>query len=180
MGNYINRRSLIDAETGEIIRETNWVGYDGFTETGYKYRSRQCPIKYFPDSIPSNLSQAAWYLLFMMAEIMNDENVLVYRVDRKSKFSTILYKPYDKEDIRTKIRYPYGQNKFDRCWQELSKHCLKRVQYYNYLVWAVNPAVISKSKEIPYWLCAEFKDYLIPHMSAISVKKLQNKIDNLD
>ena len=180
MGNYIDRRTMIDVETGEILKEVSWLGYDGFSETGYKYRNKACFVRYFFDSLPGNLSESAWILLFMIAEIMNDENALVYRIKRKSKFSNILYKPYDKDDIRSKIRYPYGQNKFDRCWKELNKHCLKRVEYHGYMTWVVNPTVISKNKEIPFWLCAEFKEYIFPHIPAATVKKLQNKIDNLE
>lgn len=179
MGHYINRKTVIDSETGEIMKENNWIGYDGFSDKGYKYRHRAVHIKYFFDSIPNNLSEAAWLLLIMIAEIMTEDNVLVYRIKRKSKFSTIIYKPYDKEEIRKRTRFIYGQNKFDRCWSELNKHCLKKVRYYDYMVWAVNPAVINKCKEIPYWLCDEFKDYMTPHLTATTIKKLQNKIDNL-
>lgn len=179
MGHYINRKTVIDSETGEIMKENNWIGYDGFSDKGYKYRHRAVHIKYFFDSIPNNLSEAAWLLLIMIAEIMTEDNVLVYRVKRKSKFSTIIYKPYDKEEIRKRTRFIYGQNKFDRCWSELNKHCLKKIRYYDYMVWAVNPAVINKCKEIPYWLCDEFKDYMTPHLTATTIKKLQNKIDNL-
>jgi hypothetical protein len=179
MGHYINRKTVIDSETGEIMKENNWIGYDGFSDKGYKYRNRAVHIKYFFDSIPNNLSEAAWLLLIMIAEIMTEDNVLVYRVKRKSKFSSIIYKPYDKEEIRKRTRFIYGQNKFDRCWSELNKHCLKKVRYYDYMVWAVNPAVINKCREIPYWLCDEFKDYMTPHLTATTIKKLQNKIDNL-
>ena len=180
MGKYINKKIMIDGDTGEVLKENSWFGYDGFTDKGYKYRNRAVHIKYFFDSIPNNLSEAAWLLLIMIAEIMTEDNVLVYRVQRKSKFSNILYKPYDKEEIRTRTRYVYGQNKFDRCWRELTKHCLKRVKYYDYIVWAVNPAIINKCRTIPFWLCDEFKDYMTPHLSAASINKLQNKIDNLN
>lgn len=179
MGHYINRKTVIDSETGEIMKENNWIGYDGFSDKGYKYRHRAVHIKYFFDSIPNNLSEAAWLLLIMIAEIMTEDNVLVYRVKRKSKFSSIIYKPYDKEEIRKRTRFIYGQNKFDRCWSELNKHCLKKIRYYDYMVWAVNPAVINKCREIPFWLCDEFKDYMTPHLTAATIKKLQNKIDNL-
>ena len=122
MGHYINRKTVIDSETGEIMKENNWIGYDGFSDKGYKYRHRAVHIKYFFDSIPNNLSEAAWLLLIMIAEIMTEDNVLVYRIKRKSKFSSIIYKPYDKEEIRKRTRFIYGQNKFDRCWSELNKH----------------------------------------------------------
>lgn len=180
MGKYINRELMIDSETGEVLKQNEWLGYDGFSENGYKYRNRQKHIKYFFDSLPANLSSNAWFLLFMIAEIMNEDNVLVYRVERKSKFSNIIYKPYDKEEIRKRLRYPYGKNKFDACWRELTKHCLKRVEYYGYLVWAVNPTIINKCKEIPIWLCAEFYDYMTPHLTATTINKLKNKIDNLE
>lgn len=179
MGQYINKSTMIDSETGEVLKERKWIGYDGFSETGYKYRNKSNHIKYFFDSLPSNLSEGAWVLLIMIAEIMTNENVLVYRVERKSKFSTIIYKPYDKDDIRTRIRYPYGLNKFDKYWRELCKHCLKRVQYHEYMVWAVNPAIINKCVEVPFWLCDEFKDYMTPHLTASTIKKLNQKIDSL-
>lgn len=179
MGKYINKSTMIDEDTGEIVKEKSWFGYDGFSDKGYKYRNRQVHIKYFFDSIPNNLSEEAWTLLMMIAEIMTEDNVLVYKVKRKSKFSSIIYKPYDKEEIRTRTRYIYGMNKFDRCWRELTKHCLKKVRYYDYLVWAVNPAVINKCRIVPFWLCDEFKEYMQPHMTAASIKKMQNKIDNL-
>ena len=179
MGQYINKKTTIDAETGEILKENNWIGFDGFNDKGYKYRGRAVHIRYFFDTLPSNLSEAAWTLLFMIAEIMTEDNVLVYRVKRKSKFSTIIYKPYDKEEIRNRTRYTYGQNKFDKCWRELTKHCLKRIKYYESWVWAVNPAVINKCGYVPFWLCDEFKDSMTPYLTATTIKKLQNKIDNL-
>lgn len=179
MGEYINKTTMIDSETGEVVRENKWIGYDGFSDKGYKYRNRQTHIKYFFDSIPQNLSEDSLFLLIMIAEIMTEDNVLVYRINRKSKFSSIIYKPYDKEDIRERTRFRYGINKFDRCWRELCKHCLKKVQYYEYIVWAVNPTVVNKCKEIPFWLCEEFLDYMTPHMTAAATKKLQQKIDNL-
>lgn len=179
MGQYINRKTIIDSETGEIMKENNWIGYDGFNEKGYKYRHRATHIKYFFDSIPDNLSEAAWTLLLMIAELMNEDNVLVYRVERKSKFSSIVYKPYDKDEIRKRTRYKYGENKFDKCWKELTKNCLKRIEYYDYVVWAVNPAVINKCKQVPFWLYNDFKEFMNPHLSATTIKKLQNKIDNL-
>lgn len=109
---------------------------------------------------------------------MNNDNVLVYRVERKSKFSKIIYKPFDKDDIRIRTRYRYGINKFDRCWRELCKKCIKKVRYYDYLVYAVNPSILIKSKYIPFWLYEEFQEYMNPHLSAITIKKLQNKIDS--
>jgi hypothetical protein len=178
MGQLLNKKIVIDPETGEIVKEQNWTGYDGFGRKGYKYRSRACCIKYYFDSMPNNISKDATLLLYMIAELMNDENVLIYKVERKSKFSTIIYKPLDKEDISERIRFRYGQNKFDRCWKELTKNCLKRIKYYDITVWAVNPSVISKCREVPIWLYEEFQEYMNPHLSAITIRKLQNMINN--
>ena len=58
MGEYINRKTVIDPETGEIIKENNWVGYDGFNEKGYKYRNKAIHI-------PSNIAgdgMANWWV----------------------------------------------------------------------------------------------------------------------
>ena len=179
MGTYINRKTVIDAETGEIMKENNWYGYDGFNEKGYKYRNRGVFVRYYFDAIPSNLSEPAFLLLIMISELMNEENMLVYRVERKSKFSSILYKPLEKEDIRERCRFKMGMNKFDKAWKELTKKCLKRIEYYNIKAWAVNPSVISKCKQVPYWLYEEFQEYMNPFLSSITIKKLQNKISNL-
>lgn len=112
---------------------------------------------------------------------MNDENVLVYRVPRKSKFCSIIYRPMNKDDIRQRLRFPWGMNKFNTTWTELSKHCIKKIDYYNNLqVYAVNPAVILKKNRIPYWLYEEFQDYMNPHLSATTIKKLQEKITYQD
>lgn len=178
MGKLINKKVVIDEETGEIMRQTNWVGYDGFTEKGYQYRRKHTYIRYFFDALPENLSESSWELLIMIAEIMNNENLLVYKVKRKSKFSTIIYKPYDKSEIAERIRFRFGQNKFDKCWRELTTHCLKRIKYKDYMVWAVNPAIISKCKDVPLWLCEEFKNYMLPYLSASTAKKLEEKINN--
>ena len=59
MGEYINIRTTIDGDTGEVLKENNWVGYDGFTNKGYKYRARQSHIHFHMDSIPNNLSKDA-------------------------------------------------------------------------------------------------------------------------
>ena len=178
MGKIINRKVSIDEETGEIIDEKGWIGYDGFTNKGYQYRRRESCIRYFFDSLPDNLSEASWILLMMIAEIMNEENLLVYRVKRKSKFSTIIYKPYDKDEIAERVRFKYGKNKFDKCWRELCKHCIKRIKYQDFMVWAVNPAVVSRCRTTPYWLCEEFISYMAPHLSAKTLTKLELRIKN--
>lgn len=177
MGHYINKKTLIDSETGEIIKEESWAGYDGFNDKGYKYRNKAICIKYYFDAIPNNLSESAMMLLFMIAELMTEDNVLVYKIKRKSKFSKIIYKPMDKDDIAERVRFKYGKNKFDKCWKELTKHCLKQVQYYDYKVWAVNPAVISKCRYLPYWLYEEFQDSINPYLSAITIKKFANRLE---
>lgn len=176
MGEYINKKTVIDSETGEIIATKSWAGFDGFNKTGYYYRPKYNGIKYFPDTLPVNLSQDAFLLLFMIAELANEENVLVRRVERKSKFSSIIYVPLDKEEIRTSTKFVYGMNKFDRCWRELTKRCIKRIQYRTYISWAINPAIISKCKYIPFWLYEEFQDSMNPHLSATTIRKLQEKI----
>lgn len=176
MSGFINKKTVIDADTGEIVKSCNWFGYDGFSETGYKYRNRSTNPQIFYDSIPGNLSEAAFILLVMIAEIANQDNVLVRRVERKSKFSSIIYKPMDKDDIRERTRYKYGMNKFDKCWTELNKKCIKKVRYYDYLVWAVNPAFICKCKYVPFWLYEEFQEYMNPHLTASAIKKLNDKL----
>lgn len=176
MGEYINKRTVIDAETGEILKTNNWVGYDGFSEKGYKYRNRSSYIRYYFDSTPPNLSEESFLLLIMIGELANQDNVLVRRVERKSKFSTIIYKPLDKEEIRELTRYKYGQNKFDRCWRELAKKCIKKVKYYEFYVWAINPAVINRCKFVPFWLYEEFSESMNPYLTASTIKKLNDKI----
>lgn len=176
MGSYLNKKTVIDTETGEIIKDNNWFGYDGFSEKGYKYRSRGQHTNIFFDAFPRNLSEEAYILLIMICEVANQDNVLVRRVERKSKFSSIIYKPLDKEEIRESTRYRYGINKFNRCWTELNKRCLKQVRYYDYLVWAVNPAFICNCKFVPFWLYEEFQDYMNPYLTASTIKKLQEKI----
>ena len=178
MGEVINKKTSIDAETGEIIHERSWVGYDGFTNGGYQYRKKALKITYFFDSIPSNISKNAWFLLMQIAELMNEENALVYRVTRKSKFSSIIYKPYDKIEIRDRIRFKIGERNFDVAWRELKKHCRKKIQYRGYMTWVVNPAIISKCKEVPIWLCEEFENYMTPHLSATTAKRLRDRIKN--
>lgn len=175
---YINTHTLIDGETGEILKEKTWRQYDGFNAKGYRFRNRALHIKFYFDGLPSNLSKDSFFLLFMIAELMNDNNLLMYKVTRKSKFSSIVYKPMSKEDIRERTRFKYGINKFDTCWKELTKHCLKRIEYYDTTVWAVNPTIFCKCREIPFWLCEEFLNYMTPKMSATAIKKLQDRIKN--
>ena len=85
MGKYINKNVIIDPESGEVLKEKFWVGYDGFCEKGYRYRNRALHIRYYFDSLPDNYDSDTLLLLFMIAELMNEENVLVYKVKRKSK-----------------------------------------------------------------------------------------------
>lgn len=177
MGQNIKKQILMDGETGEILREHQYYAYDGFNDKGYRYRNKADFIRYFFDDYPSTLSQDAFLLLIMMAEIANKENVLVYRVSRKSKFSSIIYKPMTKEQIRSSLRFKYGKNKFDRCWTELKKHCIKEVRYYQYMVWAINPAIISRCRQVPDWLYYEFRLYLNPRMSRLAIKKMMNRLN---
>ena len=179
MGEYINKKVQIDAETGEIMDEKYWLGYDGFSEKGYKYRNRAVHIRYYFDSLPDNYDESTWTLLFLIAELMTEENMLVYRVKRKSKFSNIIYKPMDKEYIKEHIRFKYGRHRFDRCWSVLRKSALKQIRYHQYLCWAVNPSIISKCRDVPYWLYDAFKEYMNPHLSAKAVQKLNRKVKEL-
>ena len=178
MGNLINKKTIIDAETGEILREKNWIGFDGFNENGFQYRRKSVFIRYYWDTLPDNLSENAMLLLFTIAELMNEENMLVYRIKRKSKFSDVIYKPMEKEDIRQRTRFKFGENRFDKAWSELNKHCLKRIRYHEYLCWAVNPSVLCKCNYVPFWLYEEFKTYMNPHLTATTIKKLDNKINS--
>lgn len=179
MGQLINKKTVIDSETGEIMKENNWFGYDGFNNKGYIYRRKSIYIRYYFDTIPSNLSESATMLLLMMTELANEENVLVTRIERKSKFSNIIYLPLNKDEIRERLRFKYGQNKFDKCWKELKKQCIKRIKYHDNMAWAINPSIMSKCKQVPFWLYEEFQDYMNPYLSAITIKKLQNKINSL-
>lgn len=173
MGNNIIKKTTIDGTTGEVLKERAFFSYDGFNDKGYKYRYRADYIRYYWDSVPAGISESSFLLLIMMSEICNDENVLVYRITRKSKFSNILYKPMTKEDIIEKTRYKYGKNKFDKCWKELRKHCIKQIEYRGIRAWAINPAIISRCKQIPPWLYDEFKEYLNPYMSKLAINKFQ-------
>lgn len=179
MGKFINKNMLIDQESGEVLNEKFWIGYDGFSDKGYRYRAKSVYIRYFFDSLPENYDYESLFLLFMISELMNEENMLVYRVKRKSKFSNIIYKPLDKEEIRQSLRFKYGINKFKRCWSKLTKYALKQIRYHDYICWAVNPAIFSKCKDVPFWLYEEFQDSMNPHLAASTVKKLQNKVRNL-
>lgn len=179
MGRYINKKMVVDEETGELIKQVNWYGYDGFNEKGYRYRKSADYIRYYFDTIPQDLSESSFYLLLMLAELANEENALVYRVERKSKFSNIIYRPYDKTELRDKVRCKYGRNKFNECWNELTKHCLKKVQYKSFQAWVINPAMISKCKVLPYWLYDEFEQYINPYLSASAINKFHNKLNEL-
>lgn len=174
MGNNITKKILMDGSTGEILKENTFFTYDGFNDKGYKYRYRGNYIRYYFDAVPTTLSEEAFLLLIMLTELANEDNVLVYRVTRKSKFSNIIYKPMCKEDIMAKLKYKYGQNKFDRCWKELKKHCIKKIRYHEYLAWAINPSIFCKCKQIPPWLYEEFSLYLNPYMSKTAIKKMND------
>ena len=63
MGNLINKKILVDPETGQILKEQSWAGYDGFNENGYAYRARGNYLRFFNDSLPSNLSKDSLLLL---------------------------------------------------------------------------------------------------------------------
>ena len=178
MGNYVNRHTLIDPDTGEILKDQTWLGYDGFTDKGYAYRRRSKFTRYYPDAIPDNLDKNDMLLLFMLAELANDENMLVYKVKRKSKFSNIIYKPMDKEYIQDHLRFHYGDNKFQKSWSHLIRHCVKRFEYRGNFTYGLNPAVISNCQYIPIWLYEEFQEYINPYLSATAIKKFQNKIDS--
>lgn len=171
MGNNIEKKITIDGKTGEVLKEKAYFSYDGFNDRGYKYRYRGDYIRYYFDAVPTTLSENSFFLLVMISELMNNENILIYRITRKSKFSKIIYKPMDKEDIRLKTKYRYGKNKFEKCWKELRKHCIKKIKYYDVYAWAVNPAIISRCKQIPPFLYDEFKEYMNPYMSALAINK---------
>jgi len=151
----------------------------GFSEKGYKYRNRGVYIRYYFDSLLDNFSEATFTLLFQIAELMTEENMLVYRVKRKSKFSNIIYKPMDKEYIREHIRFKFGRHRFDKCWSQLRKNTIKQIRYHQYLCWAVNPSIVSKCRDVPYWLYDAFKESMNPHLSAKTVNKLTRKVQEM-
>ena len=179
MGQYVNRKTVIDKETGEVLKVNNWIGYDGFNEKGYKYRNKAPHIRYFYDAIPPNLSSGAFGLLMQLAEMANQDNALVRRVERKSRFSNIIYKPLDSEEIRGKLKYKMGICNFKKYWRELKKQCLKQVEYHDYITWIINPAIINKCSYVPYWLYEEFKEYMDPYLSSMAIKKLDDKVKEL-
>ena len=86
----------------------------------------------------------------------------------------------DKEMIRNSLRYKFGENKFDKCWRELKKHCIKQIEYNNNLAWVINPAIVSRCKVLPDWLYNEFDTYLVPYLSKIAIKKFQDRKKTLD
>lgn len=175
MGSNVVVRKTMDADTGEVLKEKKFFSFDGFTEKGYKYRYRAGRIQIFPDTLPDSLSSEAFQLLYMLAELANEEGVLVYRVTRKSKFSKIVYKPMGKEEMMERIRWHYGHNKFNKYWNELKKHCVKRVPYYNTTAWCLNPAVVMVGRGvITPFMYDEFKLYLNPYMSRAAIKKMQD------
>ena len=180
MGQNIVKNHIIDPETGEIIKTDSYAYFDGFTEKGFKYRSRAPRITIYPDCIPSSISADAYFLLIQIAELANEENALVYRVTRKSKFSNIIYKPMYKDDIRKKLRFKIGINKFNKCWNELKKHCIKEARYHEYMCWVINPAVVFKSAYLPAWLYDEFSEYLNPYLSKNAIKKFQNMLKTME
>lgn len=180
MGNNIKKQTLIDQKTGEILREKTFLYFDGFNDKGYKYRYKHNSIKYYSDCLPCNLSEEAYLLLMMLAELVNEDNVLVYRVTRKSKFSSVVYKPMEREDIRNSLRYKYGQNKFDRCWAELKKHCIKRIKYHDYMVWCLNPSIINRCPQLPPWLYDEFKTDLNPYLTTLTIQKFENLLKSYE
>lgn len=174
MGKDLVKKSVVDSQTGEVIMENSFFYYDGFNEKGFKYRYRADKITVFFDCIPTTLSDNAFLLLYMLAELANEDNMLVYRVTRKSKFSSIIYKPLYKDDIRKRLRFKFGINKFNQAWIELKKHCIKEIQYHEIKAWAINPAIICRCKQVPPWLYDEFSQYLNPYMTNISIKKMQD------
>lgn len=177
MGHTLVKKTIIDPDTGEVLKNDAFFYYDGFTDKGYRYRNKQDnKITFFPDTIPTTLSEKAFLLLCMLVEIANEDNMLVYRVERKSKFSSIIYKPLDKSDIAKRLRWKWGINKFDKYWNELKKHCIKKVRYYDYIAWAINPAIINRCKAIPAWLYEEFAVYMNPHLTKNAILKYQNMI----
>ena len=179
MGRYINRKMVIDEDTGELLKVNNWIGYDGFNSKGYKYRNKSAHIRYFYDSIPPNLSEGAYRLLMQLAEMANEDNALVRRVERKSKFSNIIYKPLEAEEIRMRLKYKMGICNFQKYWRELKKNCIKQIRYHKYLTWFINPAIIIKGAYVPYWLYWEFREYMNPYLSSMAVKKLEDKVQEL-
>lgn len=176
MGELLNKKTVIDTETGEVVKQINWMGYDGFNDKGYKYREKQTHIRYYFDAIPPGLSKDALVMLILLAEQCTEENLMLKRVKRKSKFSNITFKPLDKEEIFELMRYPMGINKFNSCWEELKKHCIKEIRYEDMNVWAINPAIISKCKQVPIWLYDEFKDYMNPYLTATTISKFNYKL----
>lgn len=179
MGEYVNRKTVIDKDTGEVLKVSNWIGYDGFNEKGYKYRNKAPHIRYFYDTIPPNLSSGAFGLLMQLAEMANQDNALVRRVERKSKFSNIIYKPLESEEIRTRLKYKIGMCNFQKYWRELKKTCIKQIRYHNYLTWVINPAIVYKNAYVPYWLYWEFKESMNPYLTAMTIKKLEDKVQEL-
>ena len=181
MGQTMVNKTIIDTDNGEILKEDRFFYYDGFNDKGFKYRGKQGnKITFFPDTLPTTLSEKGFTLLCMIAELANEENVLVYRIERKSKFSTIIYKPLDKDEISKRLRFKWGIHKFDKYWKELRKHCLKRIRYHDVWVWAVNPAMINRCPQIPPWLYEEFAVYMNPHMTKNAILKMQNMLKNLE
>lgn len=162
-----------------LLNRERFLNTIGFTDKGsYKYRYRNPNnITVYWDALPSGLDDKCFLLLMMLASLADGNNVLSRRVSRKSKFSTIVYKPMDKEDIRDSLKWKFGENKFDKCWTELKKHCIKQIKYYDdRLFWVINPAFVNRCRSVPYWLYKEFSVYMNPYMTKLAINKMHDII----
>ena len=117
-----------------------------------------------------------------------DYHISVFACIRTNAYEDTVYQvkenaeekyPALKDYIREHIRFKYGRHRFDRCWSKLRKHAIKQIRYHQYLCWAVNPAIVSKCREVPYWLYDTFKEYMNPHLAAKTVAKLNRKVKEL-
>lgn len=181
MSRDIEKKTIINPETGEIIKETFNMVYDGFSDEGFRYRYKSASkIEIHLDSIPPDLDKDAIYLLLMISEMATTENVLVKKIPVKKRFENMEYEAMKLDEIRLGCKNPFGRNKFTRYWTILRKQCIKRVWYHDILVFAINPAILNKTYYVPFWLYEEFQDYMNPHLTNYKIKKLQSKIDYSD
>jgi hypothetical protein len=159
MSEIINKRFLIDKETGEIIKSNAYTFESHYNkDKGYKYKN-EFGIKFVSSNVPSELTDAELGKLFRLSQSMLiNSNLLIVRTTNGK------VKPITTEDLEKLLSFSRSTLfRFLRKCRDLK--VLKSVIVEEETHYYLSPVYFFRGKWLSpnlYWLFQEELDHVLP------------------
>lgn len=166
-------RTVVDAQTGEILSKKKYANWTGWKDDEYKYRYRNKPLKLYLD-MEWDLTAAQLRVFLLICNYMNSENLFIEFQKSIKKYKVGKFVPLTKDDIYENVKDKIARITFERAWKGLLGKYIKKIDVNGMKVWAVNPAFASKLDYLPLYMYVPFKEYIDPFLTIQALKKYQS------